>query len=215
VADDRRPQLAPGLDLEEFRQHYWYRDELARFCRSRRLPASGSKQELIARVEAFLQGQEQPATPVRRGRAAERTGPITLATPVTGAFKSDAETRAFFKSVIGEHFHFTAHMQAYRRERMRSGEPLTYGDLAREWVAERERRATAGYRSGIAPTWQYNQFVRDFMADGNRKGGASFADAAKAWNKIKAHRGPHTYEEYLRLRHTTGGSDAARGDRCS
>jgi hypothetical protein len=212
MADDLRPPLAPGLSLDEFRAHYWYRDELAAFCRSQRLPASGPKHELVARVEAFLCGDEPPPVVVRpRGGSHRITGPISVDTPVTDAFKSDAVTRAFFKSVIGEHFHFTAHMQAYRRAKMQAGEPLTYGDLAREWLAERRRRAEPGYRSAIAPTWQYNRFVRDFMADRERNQGATIADAATAWNEVRPHRGPHTYAEYLTLQDGPGARQPTDG----
>jgi hypothetical protein len=50
--------------------------------------------------------------------------------PIGRDYKSDAETRACFESVIGPHFHFTAQLQRFWRTHV--GEPLTYGDLARE-----------------------------------------------------------------------------------
>jgi hypothetical protein len=122
-----------------------------------------------------------------------------MTTPVTDCYRCSAETRAFFKSVIGDHFHFTAHLQQYRRQKQRERAPLTYGELVHEWLAEQERRKDPNYRSAISPSWQYNQFVRDFMADRERNAGKTMSDAARAWNRLRVHRGPHTYDEYRRL----------------
>lgn len=197
-----RAALTPKTSLRAFRDHYWYLSDLAAFCRRYGLPASGQKHQLVARIEAFLRdGSCEPlaATRARRKKAPSRTGPITLKTRVTDDFKSDDETRNFFKSVIGEHFHFTAHLQKYRRDRMSRGRPPTYGDLVREWLAEEKRRKDPNYKSEIAGSWQYNQFVRDFLADKPRNAGAGMAGAAKAWNIIREHVGPHTYREYRRL----------------
>jgi hypothetical protein len=46
-------------------------------------------------------------------------------------------------AVIGPHFHFTVHLQRFRRAR--AEQTLTYGDLAREWIAEFERRKDKSY----------------------------------------------------------------------
>jgi hypothetical protein len=197
-----RPPLRRDTPLAEFRNHYWYLGELAAFCRAEGLPASGSKLELVQRIEKYLTTgkREAPARkPAKAARATTRSGPITLKTVVTDDYKCDAETRAFFQSVIGDHFHFTAHLQQFRREKQRKGERLTYGDLVREWLADQERRKDKNYKSNIERTWQWNQFVRDYMGDRGRSAGKRIADAAKAWNQVREHRGPHTYAEYLRL----------------
>ncbi len=204
--EEERPPLTPETSVEEFHNHYRYLNELTAFCRSQGLPASGQKQELVARIEEFLKtGRRDPAPTKARARkksaAAARSGPITLDTVVGDDFKCDAETRDFFKSVIGDHFHFTAHLQQFRRERQRKGVRLTYGDLVQEWLAERERRKDPNYKSKIGRYWQYNQFVRDFMADKQRNAGKGMSEAARAWNIIRAHSGPHNYEEYRRLGH--------------
>jgi hypothetical protein len=200
-----RPPLTPQTSINVFRNHYWYLHELAAFCRQHGLAASGQKHELVARIEAFLKTGRRDAAarprPRTKSAAAIRTDPLTLDTVVTDNFKCDAETRAFFKSAIGDHFHFTAHLQQFRREQQRNGVRLTYGDLVREWLAEHERRKDPKYKSTIARYWQYNQFVRDFMADKPRNAGKGISEAARAWNITRAHSGPHNYAEYLRLRH--------------
>ncbi len=193
-----RPALSPGLRLEEFRLHYWYRAELASFCSKHGLGSDGQKHELVARVERFLDTGERPV--LRSPKPAQRrTGSLTRATLVGNGFKSDVETRAFFKAQIGDRFHFTAHMQAFRRKRLAENAPLTYGHLIDEWLAEETRRKSKGYKAPIAGSWQYNQFVRDFMADKARNAGKGIGEAARAWTQIRDHPGPHSYAEYLRL----------------
>ena len=199
-----RPELRAHTSLDDFHNYYWYLSELAAFCRSHGLEASGHKQELVARIEHFLRTGRRPPQSKAPASTGLKTGeqlsqPITLDTPVTAAYRCNAETRAFFKSVIGPHFRFTARMQQYRRQKQRGGIPLTYGDLAREWRREAERRGDPAYRAAIAGAWQYNQFVRDFMTDKARNAGKGMAGAAQAWNRIRVHRGPHTYAEYCRL----------------
>jgi hypothetical protein len=180
------------------------------FCRQHGLATSGQKLDVVARIEAFLETgrcdvRERSARARGRSAVTMRCGPITLDTVVGDDFKCDAETRAFFKSVIGEHFHFTAHLQQFRREQQLKSVRLTYGDLVREWMAEHERRKDPNYKSRIARSWEYNQFVRDFMADKPRNEGLSISDAARAWNVIRTHRGEQrTYAEYLRLKHEDG-----------
>jgi hypothetical protein len=196
-----RPPLTPEISIHDFRNFYWYLDELAKFCRQLGLPTSGQKLDLVARIEMYLttgtiDKKNQPKKSEKSKTKGK--GPITLDSVVTNDYRCNDETRAFFKSVIGDHFHFTAHLQKFRRENKHR--TLTYGDLAREWAAEYERRKDKNYKPKIEKTWEYNQFVRDYMADRERNAGKSMRDAAKAWNLVRTHQGPHTYEEYKKLR---------------
>jgi hypothetical protein len=191
-------ELTAKTSLEDFHNQYWYLADLVDFCRRHEIDSTGRKDELIRRVETFLKTGRRVARTPRKRAARVEAGVITLDAPVTSAFKCDAAARAFFQSVIGDHFHFTAHLQQFRRAH-RGPCPLTYGDLVREWIAEYERRKDKNYRPKIERTWQYNQFVRDYMADKERNSGRSIRDAAKAWNRVREHQGPHTYAEYLRI----------------
>src|SRR5262245_273260 len=115
-----RPRLTARISVEEFRAHYWYLRELRLFCRRHGLRAAGQKLDVLARIEGYLTSGARRASPTstsqrRRSRALVRHGPITLDTVVTDDYKCDAETRAFFKANIGDHFHFTAHLQQFRR----------------------------------------------------------------------------------------------------
>jgi SAP domain-containing new25/Domain of unknown function (DUF6434) len=197
-----RPELTPRTSVDDFRNHYWYLHEVVAFCRKHGLPIHGQKLDLMGRIESFLAtGYRAPAAASPRALSERGVRPDRLAVdaPVTAAFKCDDRTRAFFKSVIGDHFHFTAHVQQFRRDRQRRGARVTYGDLVKEWLAEQERRKDKNYKSTLQKTWEYNGFVREFLSDKQRNAGKGITDAAKAWNLVRAHCGPRNYASYLTL----------------
>jgi hypothetical protein len=183
-----RPALTPAMPVDALTDYYWLKDELARFCVEHDIPSSGRKLELRDRIEHFLRTGEAP----RRKRSAESgerdsNGKLTRDTPVRN-YKSDTATRAFFEAEIGPHFHFTAHLNAFRKQR----KALTYGDLIREWEAEYERRKDADYKPPIMKSTEYNQFVRDYHAD-PANDGATLKDVSNAWNAVKRQRGQRKY----------------------
>jgi hypothetical protein len=192
-----RPALTAGMAPDALDRYYWYMAELVAYCRAAGLPSGGQKHEVIERVRAHLTGQAQPPSTPRRVRQTKQapapagTRQLTLETPVGPDYKCDAETRAFFASVIGPHFHFTAHLQRFRRNH--AGAPLTYGDLARAWVAEFERRKDKNYKPALMATWEYNNFVRAYLADKPRNAGKTMKDAAAAWNLVRQSCGPRDY----------------------
>ena len=190
-----RPVLEMGMAPEALDQFYWYMQELVAFCRTAGLATAGHKHEVIERVRRQLQHRAQPplaetATSARPKRMAT-VRKFGLDEPIGPDYKCDAQTRAFFVSVIGAHFHFTAHLQRFRKAR--AEQPLTYGDLAREWVAELERRKDKNHSPVIMHTWEYNTFVRDYMGDKERNAGKTMKDAAAAWNAVRQSSGARDY----------------------
>ncbi|WP_323493293.1 DUF6434 domain-containing protein [Undibacterium sp. CCC3.4] len=191
-----RPALEIGMVPEALDQFYWYMEELVAFCRAAGLATAGHKHEVIERVRRQLQHRAQPDLCKVAVVARKKTGEVVvrkfgLDEPIGPNYKCDAETRAFFESVIGPHFHFTAHLQRFRRAR--AEQALTYGDLAREWVEELERRKDKSYTPTIMHTWEYNTFVRDYMRDKQRNAGKTMKDAAAAWNAVRQSCGPRDY----------------------
>lgn len=190
-----RPSLAPGMAVEALDAYYWYMQELVTYCREQGLPTHGHKHEVLERVRDHLRGRRimTPQAPARARatRAVTDDHTITLETRVGPDYKCDAKTRAFFESVIGPHFHFTAHLQRFRRAN--THRQLTYGDLATEWIAEHERRKDKNYKPTLMHTWEYNRFVRDYMRDKARNHGKTLKDAAAAWNALRQSCGPRDY----------------------
>lgn len=63
-----RPDLTPDLASDIFDDHYWLLAELVAFCRAIGLSASGPKNNVAARISAFLRtGERLNPEPARRG----------------------------------------------------------------------------------------------------------------------------------------------------
>jgi SAP domain-containing new25/Domain of unknown function (DUF6434) len=146
-----KPRLAPDMPAEDFTGHYWLMAELTEFAVSLGISARGPKPELGARIERRLRGLPDPPDPIKRQKRGPRDSdkPLRRDTPVVN-YRNDDKTRAFFQEQIGLSFHFTYHLNQFRR----AHENLTYGDLVDEWLAEQERRKDSSYRPSIAAHWR-------------------------------------------------------------
>lgn len=184
-ARSTKPKLEPGMSIGDFTAYYWLKEELVELARKLGISTHGYKPELSDRIVRRLQGlpDTDDTKPQRSKGPRDSEKPLTRDTPVVN-YKSDAKTRAFFKSQIGPEFHFTYHVNQYRL----NNPGLTYGNLVDEWLAERDRRRSDEYEAPIAAHGKYNRFVRDFFSDAANKG-KSLSEAAAAWNAIKDRRG--------------------------
>lgn len=197
-----RPSLEPSMAPEALDAYYWYMQELVTYCREQGLSTHGHKHEVLERVRDHLCGSlvmtTRESARAKSTRAATGDHTITFETRIGPDYKCDSNTRAFFESVIGPHFHFTAHLQRFRRAN--THRQLTYGDLATEWIAEHERRKDKNYKSTLMHTWEYNRFVRDYMRDKERNQGKTLKDAAAAWNELRQSCGPRDYASSIAAR---------------
>jgi SAP domain-containing protein/uncharacterized protein DUF6434 len=176
------------MSLDDFRSHYWMKAELIAFARRLGLATHGYKPEIEKRIERRLLGRaHREPTPKRPAARRDSSRPLRRGTRVVN-FKSDEATRAWFRSQIGPHFHFTWHVNQWRLAHPNA----TYGDLVDEWIAEDERRRRPDYEAPIARQGKWNRWVRAFFADPSNAG-KSLRDAARAWNAAKRTRGDHRY----------------------
>ena len=182
---DSRPALQEGLSAEDFRHFYWRKDELKPFCRQKGISLTGSKADIVGRVEKYLETgvveKRKPVKQVSRSSArsrAEGLEPLTLDTLIPPDYTSSQEARAFFESAIGPRFHFTIRLMKFCRE----NPGKTYGDAVKEWYAEREEKKRGKVEMGISLACEYNRFVREYLAAND---GKTLMDAAGAWNTYK------------------------------
>ena len=175
-----------------YQGQYWLKSELIHYCAGNDLVTSGSKNELLQRIEVFLVSGER-LKPVSSKQIGKRDShqPIMRDTLVVN-YKNDAAARLFFVRHIGEHFRFDAYLRQFTNPDYIT-KNLTYGDLIAGWITEEARRNDPAYQSNIGKQFEYNQFFRDFFA--NEKG-KSRSDAIKAWQTTKALNGPTTYAQY-------------------
>lgn len=129
------------------------------------LSEKGKKMEIIVRILHFLQtGEKLSVAKVPQVSSAQR-GKIYPLLPgtliVKGSYKNDLKTRLFFKSLIGNYFHFTAFGIDWINERWMEGNPPTYQEFADMWKAEYQRRK----ETPEAPKeeWAYINFVQQFL----------------------------------------------------
>ena len=186
-----RPALHKELDIEEFQNYYWLKEELQAFCRNNGLSAMGSKIDIAERIAVFLKSGERLEPPSRK-RPPARKGwvetELSLDTVISEDHRCSQQVRAFFTSVI-PNFHFSTHIQKFFRENVGG----TYRDAVDAWQAEEERKKDPSYKKDkLAPQFEYNQFIRDYYADPHNHG-RTREDAIQAWKDVKSMPGDNKY----------------------
>ena len=184
-----RPELTKQLSPQDFKNFYWLKEELQRFCREYEISASGSKVEIAERIEVFLSTGEKkkPRKKTNVKKTAPKQTELNLDTVITENHRCSQDVRAFFKSLIPK-FHFSTYIQNYFKNNVGH----TYRDVTIAWYEEEQRKKAPSYKKELAPQFEYNQFTRDFFADPHNKG-KSREEAIEAWNKIKKLPGSNRY----------------------
>lgn len=185
-----RPELTRDLNVNDFCDFYWLKEELQTFCRGNGISASGSKLEISDRIAVFLEtGKIQK--PMRKNSSSStkvKLEELSLDTVITESHRCSQVVRAFFVSVIPK-FHFSTYIQNYFKENVGK----TYRDVVDAWYEEEERKKDPTYKKQIGSQFEYNQFTRDYFADPKNKG-KKREDAIKAWIEIKALPGNNKYK---------------------
>jgi hypothetical protein len=148
---DKRPELTKNIDIEDFRNFYWLKKELTDFCVRHGIKTTGRKLEIVSRIEKFLTTGIVTENVLVENKTVNNkimvnASSLSMDTVVTESLKFNEANRAFFKSQIGPHFHFTAHIGKFVRENLKAGNVITFRDLVDEWFAEKERRKDASYK---------------------------------------------------------------------
>ena len=185
-----RPELTSDLNVNDFRNFYWLKEELQNFCRENGISASGSKIEITDRISVFLEtGKIQKPMRIRSSSSKKvKLEELSLDTVITENHRCSQVVRAFFKSVIPK-FHFSTYIQNYFKENVGK----TYRDVVNAWYEEEDRKKDPSYKKQIGLQFEYNQFTRDYFANIKNKG-KKREDAIKAWNEIKALPGSNKYK---------------------
>ncbi len=178
------------MNVDDFRNFYWLKEELQTFCRGNEISASGSKIEISDRIAVFLETGKIQKPMRKRNTSTKKVKleDLSLNTVITENHRCSQVVRAFFKSVIPK-FHFSTYIQNYFKENVGK----TYQDVVDAWYEEEERKADPYYKRKIGSQFEYNQFTRDYFADPKNKG-KKREDAIKAWNEIKVLPGSNKYK---------------------
>ena len=180
-----RPELSRDISAEVFRNYYYLKEELVKFCRKYDLQTTGSKQELTDRIAYFLETGEKKKSSSKRIQA-ESIGEITENTLIEANIVCSEKHRAFFKERIGKTFSFNVVFQKW----LKSNAGKTYADAIKAYYAILEEKKKS--KTVIDKQFEYNTYIRDFFADNN---GMSLENAIKCWKYKKSLKGHNRYEK--------------------
>lgn len=148
-----RPELNTKISLQDFRDFYWYKEELIDFCRSENLDKRGGKIGIANRIEKFLEtGEREPYQKkiLKTSRFDWNTEKLTAETKITDNYKNTENVREFFKSQIGDKFRFNVKFMNC----MKSAQDKTLGDAIEQWISiTNEMRTDKSYKQ-IAPQFE-------------------------------------------------------------
>ena len=180
-----RPELSRDISAEVFRNYYYLKEELVKFCRKYDLQTTGSKQELTDRIAYFLETGKKKSASSKRIQA-ESIGEITENTLIEANIVCSEKHRAFFKERIGKTFSFNVAFQKW----LKSNAGNTYADAIRAYYAILEEKKKS--KTVIDKQFEYNTYIRDFFADNK---GMSLENAIKCWKYKKSLKGHNRYEK--------------------
>ncbi len=181
-----RPELNRDISVDDFRGHYFLKEELTAFCRDNGLPVSGGKTELTERIACFLEtGRIPRSEPTHTGKKSADIGEITSESVIEENIVCSEKHRAFFKNAIGKSFTFNVPFQKW----LKANAGKTYGEAVEAY--HRIRQDCKNAKTPIDKQFEYNTYIRDFFADNT---GRTLDDAIKCWKYKKSIKGHNKYE---------------------
>lgn len=174
--------------------------ELKATCLKLNIPAKGQKPQLISNIISFLQtGTIPPPKSIPSKSKAQKGKNYPLAPDtliVKGSYKNDADTRAFFKSLVGPHFHFTAFGQDWIKKKWMEGKPPTYREFADFWA--KDYLARKNRKAEPKEEWAYLNFIQSYLAKHPNTHRQEMADAWKVYREEQAEQAQQLIESLLR-----------------
>jgi hypothetical protein len=186
-----RPILDKNISLTDFNDFYWLKEELIKFCKDNHIPSTGGKIEIADRIRSFISTGNvilnKSKTVKKKSSFNWSTETLTVNTTITDNYKNGENVRAFFIREIGTHFSFNVIFMDWIKQNIGK----TLGDAVKEWNQINELKKDKNYTSEIAPQFEYNRYMRAFLADNPN---LSSKDAMKHWKLKRTKRGTNEYE---------------------
>lgn len=177
-----RPSVDRHMLRAEFERWYWPVSELVKFCELLKIPKSGRKADLRARVSQRLGGGEPPCTSVSKTKVRDsfdwKGAELSIDTPITASITFGPNVRGFFQSQIGPKFVCHSDFMSW----VKTNVGLTLSDAIEAWHMLEARKDDPDFRREIAECNNYLQYLRDFK-DANPT--HSLSDAKACWDQKK------------------------------
>ena len=186
----KRPELNSTISPDDFKNFYWLKAELVSFCRTNGICTTGGKIEITSGIEKYLAtGIVVPTSgsPVQTSSFDWNNAELKLTTKLTDNYKNTENVRTFMTLHIGHHFKFNTEFMNWAKAN--TGKSM--GEAIEEWKRIYTLKRNKGQKTEIAPQFEYNRYIRDFMADNP---GQTLKSAIRLW-KIKSRRtGDNKYD---------------------
>ena len=195
-----RPDFNKNMRIKDFQSYYWYKTELQQICKKHCLPITRTKAELTAYIIKLLVGvpvSKIEATRKIRRKGTLKSGSITPNTNILASgFSLNNEARAFFKAYYGlSQFSFKKSMAIKMRAiETTQDKTATVKDLMDVYEHPYENLVT----NAEEQTYQWNDFVKTFMADDYTKVYRERMTVASIlWARVRDSNQPKHYSQGL------------------
>ncbi len=188
---NKRPNLTRDISIQDFKDFYWLKEELMKFCKDENLKSTGNKIEISSRIETFiLTGQiSTDLVSIKSTSSFDwKNEKLSMDTKITDNYKNTENVRAFFKECVDPRFKFNVPFMNW----MKSNSGKTLAEAAEEWKNIKSNSKNDLKGKEIAPQFEYNQYIRDFSKDNpcsKREVGI------KLWKAKKGIRGNNVYSK--------------------
>lgn len=186
---DVRPTLNNKISIKDLSEFYWLKKELVLFCKQEGLSTVGSKTELTQRIILYLKTGHKTRQKPRSNSTSKfdwKREVLSSKTIITDNYKNTENVRHFFLEEIGSSFKFNVKFMNW----LKRSTGLTLGDAVLEYHKIKERNKLDSSPKNIEPQFEYNRYLRDFLADNvdsNRETGI------RLWKIKKSLRGNNNY----------------------
>jgi hypothetical protein len=184
-----RPELNNSVTIADVKDFYWLKEELVAFCKSKGISTTGGKRELTERIIIYL----QTGKIIRRVNKQKyistfdwNKATLELSTKITDNYRNTENVRTFMTREIGLHFRFNVPFLNWTKQNVGK----TMGDAIEEWKRIHELKRDKRFQSEIAPQFEYNTYIRSFLADNPDK---TIREAICFWNLKRNQRGGMAY----------------------
>jgi hypothetical protein len=178
--------------------NYLNMEELTAICSRYQIPIDGKKGQIIERLKCFIDTgkiiKSPPLPAISKAKSTDSNELNPLALILSGLYKNDDRTRQFMKSLVGEHFHFTAFGQDWIKARWQAGKPPTYQEFAEVWQAEYVKRNAKGYKPSPKAEWAYLNFIQRYSESHPK---ASKAEISQQWEIMRANKASYVLRNLL------------------
>lgn len=186
-----RPLLDKKISLTDFNDFYWLKEELIDFSKQIGISTSGGKIEIADRIRLFISTGEVVKSKSKISKPKSTfvwsKEKLTTETIITDNYKNGENVRSFFIQEIGSHFAFNVIFMKWIKQNIGK----TLGDAISEWNRINDLKKDKNYTSEIAPQFEYNRYMRAFLADNPE---LSSKDAMKHWKLKRSKRGTNEYK---------------------